>query len=334
MHGYLLFAGKRALLMLAVIFFGVSLTFLVTHLSPINPVEAALGRMTARSVSNPEAIVAMRAALTELYGVEAPLWSQYLNFWGRLVRGDLGPSLMAFPTPAMTLVMRAMPWTVTLLTVATLITFVVGNILGGLAGYSQNNKFLKAFGIVAIAIQPVPYYIVAFILLIIFGFLWPILPISGGFAMNVTPGMNSPYISSVLQHAILPASSLVLVGFGGWFLGMRALVSNVVTEDYVTYAELAGVKKSTIVGGYVMRNALVPQLTALAMALGGVFSGTVITEQVFNYPGLGSLLIDAVNAGDYSLVLAVSTVSVTAVAIAIFIVDLLHPLLDPRIRAE
>ncbi|MFN4211785.1 MAG: ABC transporter permease, partial [Devosia sp.] len=256
------------------------------------------------------------------------------TFWGRLVRGDLGPSLMAFPTPAMTLVMRAMPWTVTLLTVATLITFVVGNILGGLAGYSQNNKFLKAFGIVAIAIQPVPYYIVAFILLIIFGFLWPILPISGGFAMNVTPGMNWPYISSVLQHAILPASSLVLVGFGGWFLGMRALVSNVVTEDYVTYAELAGVKKSTIVGGYVMRNALVPQLTALAMALGGVFSGTVITEQVFNYPGLGSLLIDAVNAGDYSLVLAVSTVSVTAVAIAIFIVDLLHPLLDPRIRAE
>ncbi|HEV7344677.1 MAG TPA: ABC transporter permease [Devosia sp.] len=334
MHGYLLFVARRALLMLAVIFAGVSLTFLVTHLSPINPVEAALGRMTARSVSNPEAIVAMRAALTELYGVEAPIWSQYINFWTRLVQGDLGPSLLAFPTPAMTLVMRAMPWTVTLLTVATLITFVIGNLMGGLAGYNQNNKFLKAFGIVAIAIQPVPYYIVAFVLLIIFGFLWPVLPISGGFAMNVTPGMNWPYVSSVLQHAILPAMSLVLVGFGGWFLGMRALVSNVVTEDYVTYAELAGVQRSTIVGGYVMRNALVPQLTALAMALGGVFSGTVITEQVFNYPGLGSLLIDAVNAGDYSLVLAVSTVSVTAVAIAIFIVDLLHPLLDPRIRAE
>lgn len=334
MQGYLLFAGKRALLMLAVIFFGVSMTFLVTHLSPINPVEAALGRMTARSVSNPEAIVAMRAALTELYGVEAPLWSQYINFWVRLVQGDLGPSLLAFPTPAMTLVMRAMPWTVTLLTVATLITFLVGNLLGGLAGYNQNNRFLKAFGIVAIGIQPVPYYIVAFILLIIFGFLWPVLPISGGFAMNVTPGLNLPFVTSVLQHAILPASSLVLVGFGGWFLGMRALVSNVVTEDYVTYAELAGVDKTTIVGGYVIRNALVPQLTALAMALGGVFSGTVITEQVFNYPGLGSLLIDAVNAGDYSLVLAVSTVSVTAVAIAIFIVDMLHPLLDPRIRAE
>ncbi|AVF02425.1 MULTISPECIES: ABC transporter permease [Devosia] len=334
MHGYLWFVGKRALQLLAVIFFGVSATFLVTHLSPINPVESALGRMTARSVSNPEAIVAMRAALTELYGVDEPIWSQYINFWTRLVQGDFGPSLLAFPTPAMTLVMRALPWTVTLLTLATLITFAVGNIMGGLAGYNQNNRFLKAFGLVAIGIQPIPYYVVAFIMLIVFGFIWPILPISGGFAMNVTPGWNWPYISSVIQHATLPALSLVLVGFGGWFLGMRALVSNVVTEDYVTYAELAGVKRSTIVGAYVMRNALLPQLTALAMALGTVFSGTVITEQVFNYPGLGSLLIDAVNAGDYSLVLAVATVSVTAVAVSIFIVDLLYPILDPRVRAE
>jgi peptide/nickel transport system permease protein len=334
MHGYLVFVGKRLLQLLAVIFFGVSATFLVTHLSPINPVEAALVRMTARSVSNPEAITAMRAALTELYGVDEPIWSQYINFWTRLVQGDFGPSLLAFPTPAMSLVMRALPWTVTLLTLATLITFAIGNVMGGLAGYYQDNKFLKAFGLVAIGIQPIPYYVVAFIMLIIFGFLWPILPISGGFAMNVTPGWNWPYISSVIQHATLPALSLVLVGFGGWFLGMRALVSNVVTEDYVTYAELAGVKRSTIVTGYVMRNALVPQLTALAMALGGVFSGTVITEQVFNYPGLGSLLIDAVNAGDYSLVLAVSSVSVTAVALAIFIVDLLYPILDPRVRAE
>ncbi len=334
MQGYFWFVGKRALQLLAVIFFGVSATFLVTHLSPISPVEAVLGRMSARSNSAPDAIIAMRAALTELYGVDEPIFDQYINFWLRLFRGDLGPSLLAFPTPAMTLVMRAMPWTVGLLTLATMLTFVVGNILGGLAGYYQNNRLLKAFGILAISIQPVPYYIVAFILLIIFGFIWPVLPISGGFAMNVTPGWNWTFVASILQHAILPATSLVLVGFGGWFLGMRALVSNVVTEDYVTYAELAGVERSTIVNGYVIRNALVPQLTALAMALGGVFSGTVITEQVFNYPGLGSLLIDAVNAGDSTLVLAVSTVSVTAVAVAIFIVDLLHPLLDPRVRAE
>jgi peptide/nickel transport system permease protein len=276
----------------------------------------------------------MRAALTELYGVNEPILTQYISFWLRLFRGDLGPSLLAFPTPAMELVLRAMPWTVGLLVTATLITFAIGNLLGGLAGYMQNNRFFKLFGIFAMGIQPIPYYIVAFILLIIFGFIWPVLPISGGFAMNVTPGWNWTFVGSVLLHSVLPAASLVLVGFGGWFLGMRALVSNVVTEDYVTYAELAGVNRQTIVGSYVIRNALVPQLTALAMTLGGVFSGTVITEQVFNYPGLGSLLIDAVNAGDYSLVLAVSTVSVAAVAVAIFIVDLLYPILDPRVRAE
>ena len=334
MQGYFWFIGKRALQLLAVVFFGVSATFLVTHLSPISPVESALGRMTARSNSAPEAVQAMREALTAMYGVDEPIFSQYVNFWGRLVQGDLGPSLIAFPTPAMTLVMRALPWTMGLLVTSIIINWLVGNLLGALAGYNQNNRLLKFFGVFAMGLQPIPQYIVAFILLIIFGFLWPVLPISGGFSMDVTPSWSWPFISSVLQHAVLPAASLVLVGFGGWFLGMRALVSNVVTEDYVTYAELAGVQRGTIVGGYVIRNALVPQLTALAMTLGGVFSGTVIVEQVFNYPGLGSLLIDAVGGGDFSLVLAVGTVSVTAVAVAIFIIDLLHPLLDPRVRAE
>jgi peptide/nickel transport system permease protein len=152
--------------------------------------------------------------------------------------------------------------------------------------------------------------------------------------MNVRPGWSFEFAGSVLRHALLPSLSLVLVGLGTWFLGMRALVSNVVTEDYVTYAELAGVRKGRIVGSYVIRNAMMPQLTGLALSLGGIFSGTVITEQVFGYPGLGTLLIDAVNAGDFALVLAVSTVSITAVAAAIFVVDLLHPLFDPRVRVE
>ncbi|WP_108460242.1 ABC transporter permease [Devosia naphthalenivorans] len=334
MQGYFWFVGKRLLQLFAVIFCGISATFLITHLSPIDPVEQVLGRLSARSNLSPEAIASTRAALTEMYGTGQPILNQYFNFWTRLLRGDLGPSLLAFPTPSMELVTRAMPWTLGLLVTSTVFTFVIGNLLGALAGYNPDNRFFKAFGLIAMGVQPIPYYIVAFILLIIFGFLFPVLPISGGFAMDVRPAMNWQFILSILQHSLLPALSLVLVGFGGWFLGMRALVSNVVNEDYVTYAGLAGVKKQTIVGGYVIRNALVPQLTALAMALGGVFSGTVITEQVFNYPGIGSLLIDGVNYGDYSLVLAVSTVSITAVALAIFIVDLLHPLLDPRVRAE
>lgn len=334
MHNYLLFAGKRLLQLIAVIFFGVSAMFFITYLSPIDPVEQVLGRLASRSNLSPEAIVATREALQAMFGTDQPLHQQYFNFWIRIVQGDLGSSLMAFPTPAMDLVMRALPWTLGLLLTSTLITFAIGNIMGGLAGYFQDNRFFKAFGIFAMATQPIPYYIVAFIILIIFGFLWPVLPISGGFAMDVRPGFTPQFIFSVIQHSILPAFALVLVGMGAWFIGMRALVSNIVTEDYVTYAELAGVERKTVVGSYVMRNALVPQVLALAMVIGQVFSGTIITEKVFNYPGLGSLLVDAVNYGDYSTVMAVATMSVVAVATAIFIVDMLHPLLDPRVRAE
>lgn len=334
MNGLVRFTLVKLLQFLAVVFAGVSAVFFISHLSPIDPVEATIARVTSQSSFGPEAVAAMRETLTELYGTQEPLLSQYLNFWRRFLVGDFGPSLIAFPTPAMTLVKNALPWTVGLLVTATLISFLIGNLLGGLAGYFQNSRALRAFGIVAMGIQPIPYYIVAFVLLILFGFVWPVLPISGGFAMNVTPGWNWSFVSSLLAHGILPATSLAVVGFGTWFLGMRALVSNVVTEDYVTFAELGGVRRRKVVGGYVIRNAVVPQLTALAMTLGAVFSGTVITEQVFNYPGLGSLLVDAVFGGDYSLVLAVSTISVVAVAFAIFVVELAHPLLDPRVRVE
>ncbi|GLQ55233.1 ABC transporter permease [Devosia nitrariae] len=334
MYDYLIFALKRFLQLLAVVFAGISAAFLVSHLSPISPVETIIGRVAGQSTYSPGAINSLRETLTEIFGLNVPLHEQYFNFLGRFVVGDLGPSLIAFPTPAMQLVMLALPWTVGLLTLSTIFTWLVGNILGGLAGYYQNSRLLKAFGVVAIGVQPIPYYIVAFLMVIIFGFLWPVLPISGGFAMNVRPSWSPEFVLSVLRHAILPATSLVIVGLGTWFLGMRALVSNIVTEDYVTYAELAGVKRDRIVGSYVIRNALVPQLTALAMALGGIFSGTVITEQVFAYPGLGSLLVRAVNGGDSAVVLAVSCIAVVAVASAIFLIDMIHPLLDPRIKAE
>ncbi|WP_159585371.1 ABC transporter permease [Chelativorans xinjiangense] len=334
MKDYLTFALKRFLQLLAVVFTGISVAFFVSYLSPISPVETIIGRVAGQSAYSPEAIESLRQTLTELFGLNVPLHERYFNFLGRFLVGDLGPSLLAFPTPAMKLVMLALPWTVGLLTMSTILTWLIGNILGGLAGYYQNSRLLKAFGVVAIGIQPIPYYIVAFLMVIIFGFLWPVLPISGGFSMNVRPSWSPEFVVSILRHAILPAASLVIVGLGTWFLGMRALVSNIVTEDYVTYAELAGVKRERIVSSYVIRNAIVPQLTALAMALGGIFSGTIITEQVFSYPGLGTLLVRAVNAGDSAVVLAVSCIAVIAVATAIFLIDLLHPLLDPRIKAE
>jgi peptide/nickel transport system permease protein len=172
------------------------------------------------------------------------------------------------------------------------------------------------------------------VLLVLFGFLWPVLPISGGSGIAVERGFSFGFVYSVFLHSLLPALSLVLVGLGGWFLGMRALVSNIVTEDYVVYAELGGVDRRRILTSYVMRNALVPQVTGLAMSLGAIFTGAIITEEVFGYPGIGSLLVDAVHAGDYSLVLGVTSVSIVAVSTAVLVIDLLYPLLDPRVQVE
>ena len=323
---------KRFAQFLLVVFVGISLTFFITHLTPIDPVEQMIAGMTAFGQSDPEAVAMMREALRELYGTGGPLMEQYIVYWRRILSADFGPSLSAFPTPVSALIGRALPWTVGLLLTCTLIAWVLGNVMGGLAGYFRNSRARKLFGVVAMGFHPIPYYIIAFVLLIVFGFLWPILPTSGGAGANIPRGFNAEFILSVLRHSILPAVAIILVSIGGWFMGMRALVSNVVTEDYVVYAELGGVRRNRILPFYVMRNALVPQVTGLAMSLGAIFNGAIIVEYVFAYPGLGRLLISAVYAGDYGLVLGVTTISVIAVSAAVFLIDILYPVFDPRVQ--
>lgn len=332
MRSYGLYVLQRFLQFLLVVFVGISLTFFITHLTPIDPVEQMVASMTAFGGTSPEAVEMMREALRELYGIQGSLWDQYLGYWGRMLRLDFGPSLSAFPTPVSALIARALPWTIGLLLTCTVIAWALGNLLGGLAGYYRKSRTLDVLGMAAMAFHPVPYYIIAFILLLLFGYLWPVLPITGGAAQNLQPGFTVAYVGSVLKHSILPALSIILVGIGGWFLGMRALVSNIVTEDYVIYAELAGVSRRTILPHYVMRNALAPQITGLAMSLGAIFNGAIIVEQVFSYPGLGRLLFGAVYSADYSLVLGVTAISIIAVAASVFLIDILYPLFDPRVQ--
>jgi peptide/nickel transport system permease protein len=332
MRVYAAYVAKRIGQFLLVVVIGINLAYVITHATPIDPVEQSVAAVTAYGNTAPDAINQMRQSLRELYGLEGSPWRQYATFWRRILSADFGPSLSAFPTPVSTLIVRAFPWTVGLLVTSTLIAWTLGNCLGGLAGYFRKSRILKAMGIVAMTLHPVPYYIVALILLILFGYVWPVLPISGGSTMNVERGFNASYMVSVVTHSVLPVASLVLVGMGSWFLGMRSLASNIVTEDYVTYAELAGVDRSRILKSYVMRNAVVPQFTGLAMSLGAIFNGAVITEKVFGYPGIGTLLIDAVYAGDYSLVLGVTTISIVAVSTGVLVIDLLYPLLDPRVE--
>ena len=334
MTGYARYVLRRFGQFVLVVFIGVNIAYVITHATPINPVEQTISAATAFGSTSPEAIGLMRQSLRELYGLQGSAGQQYLAFWKRIAVLDFGPSLSAFPTPVSELIGRALPWTAGLLLVSTTLTWVLGNLLGGLAGYLRDSRTLRLTGILVMGFHPIPYYIVAFVLLIVFGYVWPVLPITGGAQMNMTRGFNLAFVLSVLQHSVLPVLSLVMVGLGGWFMGMRALVSNIVNEDYVVYAELGGVARGRILRSYVMRNALVPQVTGLAMSLGGIFNGAIITEQVFGYPGIGSLLVDAVHAGDYSLVLGLTSVSIVAVSGAVLLLDLLYPLLDPRVKVS
>ena len=334
MRAFAIYGLKRLGQFVLVVFIGVNIAYIITHATPIDPVEQSISVVTSFGNTSPEAIAMMRDSLRELYGLTGGPMEQYVNFWKRIVTGDFGPSLSSFPTPVMTLIGRALPWTVGLLFTSTLLTWALGNLLGGLAGYYRNNKSLKLLGVIAMGLHPVPYYIAGFVLLVIFGYLWPVLPITGGSDMNLRQAVDFDHVVSILKHSILPAASLMVIGIGSWFLGMRSLVSNVVTEDYVTYAELGGVAHKRILFSYVMRNALVPQVTGLAMSLGTIFNGAIIIEQIFGYPGVGALLVGAVYAGDYGLVLGVTTISIIGVSAAVFLIDLIYPLLDPRVEAR
>ena len=332
MPAYFSFAIKRLWQFVLVVFTGINIAYMITHFTPIDPVEQSISAVTSFGNTSPEAIADMRHSLQELYGLKGDWIEQYINFWRRILKADFGPSLSAFPAPVISLIARAMPWTFGLLVFTTLVSWSIGNLLGALAGYYRHSRSLKAFGILAMALHPVPYYIVALSLMIVFGFIWPILPITGGSAMDVQQGWNWQFLTSVFHHSILPALSLIMIGIGSWFLGMRSLVSNIITEDYVVYAEIGGVSQSRILSSYIIRNALAPQVTGLAMSLGGIFNGAVITEKIFGYPGLGTLLVDGVYAGDYGLVLGVTSIAIIGVSLSVLIIDLLYPLIDPRVQ--
>jgi peptide/nickel transport system permease protein len=325
----------RFLQFLTIIFIGITVTFIIPRLSPTDPVQAQVSMMMARGESlDPASIASMREALTDMYGLSGSPVQQYFAFWGRLFRGDLGPSLANFPTPVSAMIGQSMPYTLSLLIPAVLISWVFGNLFGTWSSYYPKNKLLGVIEVVGQAVRPIPYYIVAIVLLVVFAFFIPILPFGGAYPVGTHPSWTLSFALIYLQHSILPAATLVLVGFGAWFIGMKSLTSNIISEDYVVYAETTGMKESKILNHYIMRNAMLPQLTGLAMSLGTVFSGALIMEIVFGFPGIGALTWNAVKSNDYSMIMGIAIYSIIGVAVTVFLVDLIYPLFDPRVRYQ
>jgi peptide/nickel transport system permease protein len=316
-----------------VIWLGITVVFLIPRLTPNDPVMRMVSEMRARgSTLEPGAMDGIIRDLTEMYGLQGSWLDQYWAFWGRLFRGDFGVSFFQFPTRVNQLIAIAMPWTLGLLLTTTAVSWILGNIIGGLAGYYSRKGWSRTLDAVAMVVRPLPYYIFAFTLLLLFAYVVRWFPITGGASLGALPTFSWDYIKDVLWHSVLPALSLSVLGGAVVFQTMKLLVQNVNAENFVQYAKLGGVTEDRIVRKYIIRNALLPQITGLALSFGQIFSGALITEIVFGYPGLGTLLFRAIVNGDYNLIMGITIFSIVGLTTAILIVDLTYPLLDPRVR--
>ncbi|HHU50345.1 MAG TPA: ABC transporter permease [Firmicutes bacterium] len=320
---------------ITVLLIGITMVFIIPRLLPSDPVEHQLNRMTAQGqYLDPAAVEEMRETLQELYGLKGGLFQQYLIYWKRLCTGNLGPSFTQFPTPVIELIKTSLPWTVGLLLVSLMLSWLIGTILGGIKVSFPNSLLTRFMEVFAMGMRPIPYYIMALVLLIVLAFVFPVFPMAGGYSMGAEIGFNFKFLLDLLRHAFLPILSMVMLEIGGWFLQMRNVASNIVEEDYVVYAEASGLPRRKVILHYIMRNALIPQITGLALNLGFIFGGALITEIVFSYPGIGNLLYSAILAGDYNLIMGINIFSIVGVSTAMLVIDLIYPLLDPRVRYQ
>ena len=316
-----------------VIWLGVTVVFLIPRLIPNDPVMSMISQMKAfGSNLEPGAMDGIIHDLTEMYGLGGSWPEQYRDMWIRLFHGDFGVSFFQFPAHVGDLIANAASWTLVLLLLTTAFNWIVGNILGGLAGYYSRRRWSRSLDAVAMVIRPLPYYVFAFMLLLLLAYVVRLFPISGGASLGALPSFTWDYVKDILWHATLPALSLTVLGGAVNFQIMKLLVQNVNAENFVQYAKLGGVTEGRIVGKYIIRNALLPQVTGLALSLGQIFSGALITEIVFSYPGLGTLLFRAIVNGDYNLIMGITILSIVGITTAILVVDLTYPLLDPRVR--
>ena len=328
--GYLI---PRLIQYVLVIFVGITAVFIIPRLMPSDPVQRTIAQLRSMgSYLDPASMGEFMDDLTEMYGLQGSMLQQYGALWVRLFRGDFGVSFFQFPTPVSKLIGTALPWTAGLLLTTTFLSWTIGNIVGGLAGYFARKRWSRALDTVAMIVRPLPYYIFAFALLLLLAYVVRWFPVSGGTGIGRKVAFNWPFIKDVIWHSFLPALSLTILGGAINFQTMKLIVQNVNAEDFVQYAKLGGVKEGRIVSRYVIRNALLPQITGLALSFGQIFSGALITEIVFSYPGIGTLLYNAIVTGDYNLIMGITLLSIVAITTAILVIDLLYPLFDPRVR--
>lgn len=328
------FIAKRFMLLLIIVWSAATLNFFIPKLTPRNPLREKLLAEATRSGYIPPGFEEMVASYEERFGLNAPLWQQYARYMSDMFRGDLGVSIANFPKTVIQLVGEALPWTIGLLLTTTVLAFLLGTFLGALMSWPKAPRTFRYLVPGVLVFGAVPAYVIALTLIYFVAFQWKLLPIGGGYGIGTIPNMSVDFALEVLKHSLLPALALVLSGLGGWTIGMRGMMVTVQGEDYMTFGEAKGLRNWRLFYKYGVRNAMLPQVTGLALALSYIVSGSVLVELVFGYPGIGTLLARSINQLDYFVIYGIVFVIVVAIGITLFVMDMIYPLLDPRIQYE
>ena len=322
--------GKRLLLLLLTVLFSTTITFFVIRLMPGDPVESmAIGIHAGMGVSWEEAYEQAKTRLN--YDPDTPLLTEYVNYIGQVASGDLGQSILR-RAPVSQIIAEVLPWTLLISSVALLLSFVLGTLLGVFCGWRRRsfaNQLAVAYDAV---VGSVPAFVIGVLLIILFSVKLRWLPMRGNYETGLTTQWSGEFIGSVVKHAILPILTWILTTIGGWALAMRSLSVSVLGEDYITCAKARGLHQRQILLTYVGKNAILPQITQLAISFGTMFAGSVLVENTFNYPGMGYFFSSAISGRDYQLMQGMFLVLTIAVALANLIAELLYSVIDPRIR--
>jgi peptide/nickel transport system permease protein len=323
---------QRFFQFLLIIFIANSLTFLLPRVIPGDPIQEALTVKAAAAGRANVDIQAWVATYNAKFGLDQPLWKQYLNYWYDLARLDFGFSLYDYPATVISKIQAAIPWTLGFMSVAIVLAFLVGSSLGALLAWPNSPRWIQGMVPFLMVISAIPFYLFGLALIWVFGIVLRILPTGGAYDPILILRWDWKTAINIIQHAILPALALVLFGIGSWALSMRATMISILGEDYITFAQAKGLPDSNIFLRYGVRNALLPQVTGLAISIGLILGSGVLIESIFNYPGIGNLIFAAINTKDYFVINGTVAIMVLCAASALLIVDIIYPLIDPRIR--
>src|SRR5271165_7061371 len=326
-----IYVFRRFGVFLLIVWLAGTLNFFLPKLAGQDPVRMKLASEAQLGGYAHVGIEEMAREYDRKFGLDQPLWRQYVRYLGDTARLDFNYSIANYPRTVRDMIAEALPWTVGLLGTTTLLSFAIGTFLGALLAWPGAPHWMRWLMPPLWALHAIPFFLLGLILMYLLAFQVPLLPIFGGYTAGAIPSLSLGFVWDVISHALLPALSIVLVATGGWALGMRGMMVTTMGEDYVTFAEAKGLKSATIFLRYCVRNAILPQTTALALALGQILSGAVLVEVIFGYPGIGALLFQAIQENDFFLIQGIVFAVIVALGLATLVLDVVYPWLDPRI---